>query len=125
MRMRNNEQPVDLVHLGRYTGGDRSLNQEILGLFEKQCYEILAQLEAFAKESGAKESGASKAWREITHTLKGAARGIGAFDLADAAADAEKTQLNDRQALLAAVHRIKGKSCAVQLFIEAFLKGEG
>ena len=50
--MRNNEQPVDLVHLGRYTGGDRALNQEILGLFEKQCHEILAQLEAFAKESG-------------------------------------------------------------------------
>jgi len=120
MRMRNNEQPVDPVHLGRYTGGDRALNQEILGLFEKQCHEILAQLEAFAKESGD-----GKAWREITHTLKGAARGIGAFALADAAAEAEKTELNDRQALLAAVHRIKGKSCAVQLFIEAFLKSEG
>ena len=118
--MRNSQLPADLVHLGRYTGGDRALNQEILGLFEKQCHEILAQLEAFAKESGD-----GKAWREITHALKGAARGIGAFDLADAAADAEKTQLNDQQALLAAVHRIRGKSCAVQLFIEAFLKGEG
>jgi HPt (histidine-containing phosphotransfer) domain-containing protein len=119
-RMRDNEHPVDLVHLGRYTGGDRALNQEILGLFERECHNILARLETLAKESGD-----VKSWREITHSLKGAARGIGAFELADAAAEAEKAHGGDRKALLEAVHRIKRKSCAVQLFIEAFLKGEG
>jgi HPt (histidine-containing phosphotransfer) domain-containing protein len=119
-RMRSNKQPVDLVHLGRYTGGDHTLNQEILGLFERQCHEILAQLETLAKESSD-----GKSWREITHSLKGAARGIGAFELAEAAAEAEKAQGGGRQALLEAVNRIKGKSSAVQLFIEQFLKGEG
>ena len=118
--MSSNEQPVDLVHLGRYTGGDRVLNMEILSLFEGQCHEMLARLEALAAESGD-----GKNWREIAHSLKGAARGIGAFALADAAAEAEKAMPGDKAALLAAVHRIKGKSCAVQLFIDEFLRREG
>ncbi len=29
-------QPVDLSHLARYTGGDRTLNAEILRLFDDQ-----------------------------------------------------------------------------------------
>ena len=118
--MSTNEQAVDLVHLNRYTGGDRALNEEILSLFERQCHEMLERLDVFASDSGE-----DKHWREITHTLKGAARGIGAFALAEAAADAEKTGLADRQALIVAVQRIKEKSASVHLFIEQFLKSDG
>jgi HPt (histidine-containing phosphotransfer) domain-containing protein len=111
------ERPVDLDHLNRYTGGDRGLNQEILKLFEDQCVATLAQLEALAKDDGA----GSKSWHELTHTLKGAARGVGAFGLADVAAEAEKIP-SDRAAALAIVHRLKNKSCAVQLFVDQLLK---
>jgi HPt (histidine-containing phosphotransfer) domain-containing protein len=118
--MSTKDEVVDLIHLNRYTGGDRALNEEILSLFESQCYEMLARLETYAWETGD-----TKSWREITHSLKGAARGIGAFALADAAADAEKTGAGDRQSQIAALQRIKDKSSSVHIFIEQFLKGEG
>ena len=50
-------------------------------------------------------------------------QGLAAFPLADAAAEAEKTLPSDKGATLAALERIKGKSAAVHLFIEEFLKG--
>jgi HPt (histidine-containing phosphotransfer) domain-containing protein len=111
-----NGQPVDLAHLDSYTGGNRSLNEEVLRLFETHCRDMLEKLEGAASNQG------EKPWREATHTLKGAARGIGAFDLADAAADAEKTAMNDAGGLIAALTRLKAHSAAVQLFIEEFLK---
>ena len=110
--------PLDRVHLDRYTGGNRALNEEILRLFDTQCRELVARIEELA--SGAPDD---KDWRHTVHTLKGAARGVGAFPLADAAAEAEKTLPSDKGATLAALERIKGKSAAVHLFIEEFLKG--
>jgi HPt (histidine-containing phosphotransfer) domain-containing protein len=111
------ERPVDLDHLNRYTGGDRGLNREILKLFEDQCRSTLTQLEALAKDNGA----GSKSWHELAHTLKGAARGVGAFGLADLAAEAEKIP-SDRAAAIEVVHRLRNKSCAVQLFVAQLLK---
>ena len=108
-------QPVDLEHLDRYTGGNRALNEEIFRLFETQCREIMAELEALA-EAGPDE----KSWRQITHTLKGAARGIGAFSLGEAAAEAEKAG-HEKTSSLAALERLKTTSAAVHLFIDEFL----
>src|SRR5512139_596734 len=105
------ERPIDLEHLNRYTGGNRSLNEEILRLFEDQCITTLARLEELANTEGP----GGKSWRELTHTLKGAARGVGAFPLADIAAEAEKVPV-DKGAAIEVVHRLKNKSCAVQLF---------
>ena len=110
--------PIDLDHLNRYTGGNRGLNEEILRLFDDQCTTMLARLEILAKEDGA----GTKSWHEVTHTLKGAARGVGAFALADVAAEAEKIQ-PDRAAAIEIVHRLKNKSCAVHLFVEQMIKG--
>jgi HPt (histidine-containing phosphotransfer) domain-containing protein len=107
--------PIDLDHLNRYTGGDRGLNAEILKLFEDQCATTLAQLEELAKDDGP----GGKTWHLLTHTLKGAARGVGAFGLADIAAEAEKTA--DRAAAIAIVHRLKGTSSAVHAFVEELL----
>jgi HPt (histidine-containing phosphotransfer) domain-containing protein len=115
--MENRQKPVDLQHLERYTGGDRALDREILGLFDQQCREILERLVAVAKDSGD-----AKSWREITHTLKGAARGIGAWSLADAAAQAEIAALTDRKGVLECLERIKETSAAVHGFIEEFLQ---
>jgi HPt (histidine-containing phosphotransfer) domain-containing protein len=114
--MAKSEHPVDIDHLNRYTSGDCALNEEILQLFDRQCREMMERLEALAMGQSD-----AKSWRETTHTLKGAARGIGAFELGNAAAEAEKTGA-DGQNLLPALERLKNTSAAVYLFIEKFVK---
>jgi HPt (histidine-containing phosphotransfer) domain-containing protein len=106
--------PVDLVHLARYTGGDMALNAEILGLFLNQTTQLIGQLH------GALEEHDQKTWREILHSLKGAARGIGAFGMADAAAAAEPIALGDSTAARA-LEDLKLRARPVQVFIEAYL----
>jgi HPt (histidine-containing phosphotransfer) domain-containing protein len=113
--MRVAERPVDLGHLDRYTGGSRALNEEILRLFETQCREILARLEALIKTADA------KSWREAAHSLKGAARGVGAFALADAAAEAEAADPADTPKAIKALAHIRSRSEAVWRFIEGLL----
>lgn len=111
------ESLIDIEHLNRYTGGDPGLNEEILKLFGDQCVMMLRQLEDVAQSEGP----ASKSWRELTHTLKGAARGVGAFGLADIAAEAEKIPA-DQGVAIEIVHRLKDKSSAVNLYVEELLK---
>lgn len=108
--------PVDLVHLARYTGGDSALNAEILGLFANQAAELMTKLQAVLDARDA------KGWKEITHSLKGAARGIGAFAFADAAADAEPVEAApDNADAIAALQTLKREAEAVQIFIGAYL----
>jgi HPt (histidine-containing phosphotransfer) domain-containing protein len=106
---------VDLAHLDRYTGGVRTLNEEVLRLFEKQCLAMVGDLETAA------ELGDAKNWRLLAHTLKGAARGVGAVALGDAAAAAEKTDIADKAAAAHALTAIAGTARDVHLFIERFL----
>jgi HPt (histidine-containing phosphotransfer) domain-containing protein len=70
--------PVDFYHIGRMTFGDPTLEREVLDMFLKQSGRLLDQLAAMPTEAGA-----------LAHTLKGSARAIGAFALADSAAAAE------------------------------------
>ena len=70
------ERPVDLVHLARYTLGDRSLEREVLKLFLTQSRIYLARLENAPDD---------KTWRDTAHAIKGSARGIGAWHVASAA----------------------------------------
>ena len=109
-------QAVDLAHLSRYTGGDAELNAEILKLFETQASDLVAQLQSLL------EIGDAKGWHDIHHSLKGAARGIGAFALADAAAACETVDpcANSGQAS-AALDALKRNAHAVQRFIEDYL----
>src|SRR5215813_4773611 len=107
-----NEGPVDLEHLNRYTGGNAALNQEILQLFDTQCQEMLVKLEELANQNDL----SGKGWKEITHSLKGAARGVGAFALADVAAEAEKLA-NDRLVFIEAVQPPKINAGSLHLFV--------
>lgn len=107
---------VDLVHLARYTGGDAALNAEILRLFDMQTSQMVDELRAILA------SGDVKTWKQITHTLKGAARGVGAFGLADAAAHAEPIDLaQDQDNASEAIDVLKERSVAVQGFIRNYL----
>jgi HPt (histidine-containing phosphotransfer) domain-containing protein len=69
---------IDLVHLSRQTLGDSALESELLRLFVVQAQQYSAWLEeAFAPGDAAKRA-------DLTHRLKGSARAIGAFPLAEA-----------------------------------------
>jgi HPt (histidine-containing phosphotransfer) domain-containing protein len=69
---------IDTDHLVRMTLGERELEREVLQLFAQQATDLVARLERLPRE------GAS-----LAHTLKGSARGIGAFAVAQAADDLE------------------------------------
>ncbi|CAN1545181.1 Signal transduction histidine kinase, phosphotransfer (Hpt) domain containing protein [Rhabdaerophilaceae bacterium] len=70
------ERPVDLVHLARQTLGDRALEREILALFQVQARAIFAQLQTVSDKS---------LQLDLAHTLKGSARAVGAWSVAEAA----------------------------------------
>lgn len=74
------DRPVDLVHLAHHAMGDRDLESEILGLFQRQSVIYLERL---------RQARDAKSLHAAAHTLKGSARGIGAWAVADAAAAVE------------------------------------
>src|SRR5215813_6709319 len=69
------ERPVDLVHLARMTLGERSLEREVLQLFDRQAAILMSRMQAAPAETLA----------ALAHTLKGSARAIGAVRVARAA----------------------------------------
>jgi HPt (histidine-containing phosphotransfer) domain-containing protein len=70
--------PIDFEHLKRMTLGDAGLEQEVLAMFSAQSAKLIAALATGPADAPA-----------LAHTLKGSARAIGAFDVADAAARLE------------------------------------
>lgn len=108
--------PIDLDHLARYTGGDKTLNSEILKLFNGQLGNMVGELLAVLEQRDARK------WRQVTHTIKGAARGVGAFAVGEAAAAAEPIDpalSQDRAIQMIETLRVEGE--AVQAFIEEYL----
>jgi HPt (histidine-containing phosphotransfer) domain-containing protein len=86
--------PVDLAHLARQTLGDRELEKEVLQLFVQQAVSVRDQI----------AQGTTAERLRLAHGLKGSARGVGAFAIADCVAEFEKRpddgQLGKRLALL-------------------------
>ena len=72
---------LDLDHLARYTMGNRELERELLRLFRTQ---LRAQVTGVAQARDPQD------WRFATHTLKGVARSIGAWAIADTAEKLEQ-----------------------------------
>jgi HPt (histidine-containing phosphotransfer) domain-containing protein len=64
--------PIDAAHLARMTLGDAALERQVLGMFASQATSLVAKLAASPAEAGA-----------LAHTLKGSARAIGAFRVAE------------------------------------------
>jgi HPt (histidine-containing phosphotransfer) domain-containing protein len=85
------EPVIDLVHLSRHTLGDAALETELLRLFEEQARAFAARLRApVAQNETARDMARDMEQRIVlAHTLKGSARAIGAFALADAAQEYE------------------------------------
>jgi HPt (histidine-containing phosphotransfer) domain-containing protein len=70
--------PIDFEHLSRMTLGDAGLEQEVLAMFVAQSTTLVSTIAAMPADASA-----------LAHTLKGSARAIGAFSVADAAARLE------------------------------------
>ena len=72
---------IDFDHLEKYVSGDVALRDEILDIFTGQVHSLLQKFDVFQSD---------ESWNDTAHTLKGAARGVGAWDLGQLCEDAEK-----------------------------------
>jgi len=72
---------LDLDHLRTYTMGSPELEHELLGIFLTQMREYLA---------GLRQARGHQDWKFAAHTLKGAARALGADRVAQAAEELER-----------------------------------
>jgi HPt (histidine-containing phosphotransfer) domain-containing protein len=68
------DDPIDIAHLKRMTLGNASLEREVLAMFAAQSVRLIDALAGLPSDAAA-----------LTHTLKGSARAIGAFQVAEAA----------------------------------------
>lgn len=79
---------IDFDHLNLYVGGDPDLTREVFGLFRNQ-------VEMWGK--GLTADADDDMWANVTHSLKGSARAVGAVGLAEACEIAEDLVGDDRR----------------------------
>jgi HPt (histidine-containing phosphotransfer) domain-containing protein len=105
---------IDLAHLGRMTLGERSLEAEVLALFDRQADMLLARMMSAPPSAAA----------AFAHTLKGSARGIGAWRVGEAAAAVEAATCSSVPADLAqAVEQLGAAIGEAKAAIEKILAG--
>jgi len=102
---------IDFEHLARMTFGERNLEREVLTLFDRQAGILISRMRDATPEVVS----------AYAHTLKGSARGIGAWRVAEAA-DAVETNaatgaverlyaaVNETKALIADILRPYSRS---------------
>lgn len=96
------EPPIDLTHLFRMTLGDHALEREVLALFDRQIDMLIGRM----GEVG--PSGVTA----LAHTLKGSARGVGAWPMARAAEAVEAAPPDQLAQALAALATAAGETHA-------------
>ncbi|QXX76360.1 Hpt domain-containing protein [Methylovirgula sp. HY1] len=79
---------LDLVHLSRQTADDLDLQRELLELFQHQAPDLIARMRALMQDQASAEPQAVLC--NLVHQLKGSALAIGAFLLAETAAETER-----------------------------------
>jgi HPt (histidine-containing phosphotransfer) domain-containing protein len=101
--------PIDIEHLGRMTLGDVGLEREVLAMFSAQAVHLAGVLAALPPDAAA-----------LAHTLKGSARAIGAFQVAEAAEGLEAAIRNGDdacEALADLEHTIKQARTAIDVIL--------
>jgi HPt (histidine-containing phosphotransfer) domain-containing protein len=104
------EPSIDLDHLRRMTLGDRGLQREVLELFDRQAGMLIARM----------REASPAAVSACAHTLKGSARGIGAFGVALAAEAVELAVSEDQ--LAASLGRLDASVAATKAIIAELLR---
>ncbi|ESQ76976.1 Hpt domain-containing protein [Asticcacaulis sp. AC402] len=107
MALRDVTGAVDFAHLEDYTLNDAEVMEEVLRLFQQQS-------DLWAPLLNADHEG----WRDAAHTLKGAAAGIGANDLAALAGEAERGDLAGAAGRL---EKVKTALAAALMDVSAYL----
>jgi len=108
------EEPVvDLAHLAQYTAGDKSIERELAGLFNTSSDRYL-QTMLDTRDAGE--------WRVAAHSLKGAAKGIGAGEVARLAEYAEGLDVpTDEQIRQKIVMDLREATGAVARYFQQYL----
>lgn len=108
-RVEVDEEAIDLKHLFRMTLGDHSLEREVLALFDRQIDMLIARMAEVEPSSvGA-----------LAHTLKGSARGVGAWPMARAA---EAVEAAEPAELAPAVAALAAAACETRAAIADILR---
>ena len=102
--------PIDIEHLQRMTLGDASLEREVLAMFSAQAAGLIGKLAALPADAAA-----------LAHTLKGSARAIGAFAVADAASDLEAV-LQQGGNVSQALTELKAAIAQARMAVDAILR---
>jgi HPt (histidine-containing phosphotransfer) domain-containing protein len=82
------EKAIDFAYLSSQTAGDHELERELLTLFAQQCVVHLRAIHGSVDR---------QARTDAAHTLKGAARAIGAWQVAEAADRIEESLAGPEQ----------------------------
>ena len=109
------ERPIDLVHLSKYTMGDKNLEREVLNLFATQSAIYLDRL---------REAEDDRSWLEAVHTLRGSAAGVGAWRVATYAGKVERLEGKDRNAICgSAIDELSQSVAEVNEYIHDLMVG--
>ena len=103
---------IDRGHLARMTFGDRSLEQEVLQLFDRQSALLLARM----------RTGDAPVIGALAHTLKGSAAGIGAGQVALAAEATEQAAVHAPGDLSATIDRLAAAVDEARVLIAELLR---
>jgi hypothetical protein len=106
------ERAIDRAHLARMTHGERDLEREVLQLYATQADLLFGRM----AQSPPAVVGA------LAHTLSGSSRGIGAWQVADAAAAVEVDAAGGRDTA-ASVERLASAIRAAQVHIAELVRG--
>jgi hypothetical protein len=108
---------IDRTHLARMTHGERDLEREVLQLYATQADLLLGRM-----LRGEGHHARAAAVAALAHTLNGSSRGVGAWQVADAAAAVEADAAQGRD-VAAAVERLASAIRAAQVHIAELTRG--
>ena len=103
---------IDRVHLARMTFGDRSLEREVLALFDRQSAMLIARM----------RGGDLASIAMLAHTMKGSAAGIGAGRVAATAGAAEMAAGQSADECSRAIDRLAAAVDEARLLIAELLR---
>ncbi len=104
--------PIDMEHLHQYTLGDRNLERELLTIFRDQAKIYLNQMDPDCD---------AQSWAETAHTLKGSAKGVGAWQVARLAETAEAMATVDYRQRQDMIHKLELAIMQAKRFIDCRL----
>ena len=107
------QQAIDIDHLARMTFGDRRLERDVLELFDRQATLLLERMQDARPEAAS----------AMAHTLKGSARGVGAWKIAAAAEQVERAAAGSGNAdLRRSIRHLGGAIGEARHFITELLR---